>query len=36
MVDLTMFLAAHYHIEYQTIGLSITGRTGDERYKALI
>jgi hypothetical protein len=36
MVDLTMLLVAHYHIEHQTIGLTITGRAGDERYKDLI
>jgi hypothetical protein len=31
MVDLTMLLVNNCHIECQTIGLSITGRAGDER-----
>ena len=31
MVDLTMLLAAHCHVECQTIWLSITGKAGDER-----
>jgi len=31
MVDLTVLLVAHCHIECQTIGLSIIGRAGDER-----
>jgi hypothetical protein len=31
MVDFTMLLIAHCHIEYQKIGLSITGGAGDER-----
>jgi len=30
VVDLTMLLVAHCHIECQTIGLSVTGMAGDE------
>ena len=36
MVELRMLLVAHYCIECQTIGLSITGRAGEERYQTLI
>lgn len=36
MVDLTVLLVVHCHTECQTIGLSITGRAGDERNQALI